>query len=248
MVTKKNLAFFTCLFMSSLLILWSCQSSESKKNAYDFPEGIGDPVFNVENVDSAINARKIEDSLNKADSFLFVDKNFLAAANIYRKYFDTMDAERECTLAMMYARGQGVKKDIAQSLTLLRKAANKGSGMAKNNIGFAYYKGTGVKKDYNLAMKWYLESVRDSIGIAMSNIGILYSNGYGVVKNCNAALSWFTRSANNGSIFGMNNLASMYLNGNCIKKDTSIAIQWLQRAIEKGDTTVMSQINKLKPS
>jgi len=71
----------------------------------------------------------------------------------------------------MYSNGDGVKKNDAEALRWIRRAADHGFGNAQNELGVLYEHGRGVQQDYAEAYFW------ESLKPAMSNSG-----GYGGVE------------------------------------------------------------------
>lgn len=64
------------------------------------------------------------------------------------------DAGAEYNLGVMYGKGQGVQKDLAEAVKWYRLAAAQGVGAAQSNLGQLYANGQGVSQDYVEAAKW----------------------------------------------------------------------------------------------
>lgn len=56
---------------------------------------------------------------------------------------------------LLWTGDAAVKKDAAQSLVWLRKAAEQGLGAAQYNLGVCLYNGVGTEKDEKQAMEWF---------------------------------------------------------------------------------------------
>lgn len=82
------------------------------------------------------NAKKAAKTLSK-----YASKSVLAAYHLSR----------------LYEQGNGVKKNTAQALTLLRKAAEGGVPEAQSLLASRLMKGEGMPLDYTEAAKWYLK-------------------------------------------------------------------------------------------
>lgn len=65
------------------------------------------------------------------------------------------DAYEQNNLGWMYARGQGVEKNLAEALRLFQESADQGNPYGQINLGLMYENGTGVKQDKAEAIKWY---------------------------------------------------------------------------------------------
>jgi uncharacterized protein YecT (DUF1311 family) len=84
------------------------------------------------------------------------------------------------------------------ALSLYEKAANRGYGMAQNNLGALYATGQGVPQNYPEALKWYRKAADQGIAMAQRNLGALYANGNGVPQDYSQAESWFRKAADQG--------------------------------------------------
>jgi len=68
---------------------------------------------------------------------------------------DRGNPQAEFDLAMMYATGNGVRKDPRTAFNLFHRAARKGNVEAKYCMGVNFEKGLGVIKQHELAHHWY---------------------------------------------------------------------------------------------
>ncbi|MEI9915081.1 MAG: tetratricopeptide repeat protein [Methylovirgula sp.] len=73
-------------------------------------------------------------------------QDYAEAAKWYRKAARSGIDIRRCSLALFYAKGQGVKQDFAEAATWYRKAADKGDVAAEVNLASLYLRGEGVVK------------------------------------------------------------------------------------------------------
>ncbi len=65
------------------------------------------------------------------------------------------DAQVQYNLGFMYANGEGVPEDDAESVYWYRKAAEQGHASAQYNLGAMYANGEGVPEDYVQAHAWF---------------------------------------------------------------------------------------------
>ena len=63
--------------------------------------------------------------------------------------------QAQFNLGLMYAKGQGVKKDLKEAVNWYKKAAERNLAKAQFYLGWMYENGLGVKKDLTEAIKWY---------------------------------------------------------------------------------------------
>ncbi len=117
------------------------------------------------------------------------------------------DAEATSNLGVMYAKGNGVKKDVAESIRLYRLAAAKGDAGAQYNLGWVYSQGDGVSKDLAEASKWLSLSSAQGFAKAQGLLGWMYSAGEGVTKDNLRAHMWLGLSAANENEGAKKNLA-----------------------------------------
>src|SRR5512137_2931812 len=83
------------------------------------------------------------------------------------------DAESQCNLGFIYAKGEGVPKDAAEAVKWFRKAAEQELASAQYNLGLMYAKGEGVPKDAAEAVKWFRGAAEQGLASAQYNLGLI---------------------------------------------------------------------------
>lgn len=84
------------------------------------------------------------------------DPNDLQPADILRRGAEQGDPKSQTTLAVIYAKGERVKRVYTEeAIGLLQKAAKQNHANAKFFLGLMSAIGQGVKRDYSEAVKWY---------------------------------------------------------------------------------------------
>ena len=83
-------------------------------------------------------------------------------------------------------------------MELFQLAADQGSTLAINDIGWVYYKGDGVEQDYNLAVKYFKEAAEQENMYALFNLGMCYQDGTGVEKDIEIAAELYQRAIDHG--------------------------------------------------
>ena len=78
-------------------------------------------------------------------------ESFLIASN-------NDDNRAMLVMGIIYANGDGVKRDQNRSLEWFLKSANNGNIYAFNKLGNIYASGVTVKQDYKKAFKWFHKS------------------------------------------------------------------------------------------
>lgn len=148
----------------------------------------------------------------------------------------TGDPESETTLALAYHDAVLLKRDDAESLRLLRKAADRGFMAAEESLGIFAETGIGIAKPApEEAIAWYEKAVQQGSLDAATNIALMYSGGIGVPKDPAKAITWFRQAAEGGDATAQYNLALMYARGNGIPQDYKEFIHWAAAA---GDQNV----------
>jgi hypothetical protein len=118
------------------------------------------------------------------------------------RYYDGArrgDAEAIYRLALRLSNGRGVRRNVAESLVWLRKAAAQNHAEAEYRLAAVYTNGAyGVPRDMEAGAKWLRRSARHGNADAQYALGSLYVDGQGVQRNAIKALQWIAEAARNG--------------------------------------------------
>jgi TPR repeat protein len=128
----------------------------------------------------------------------FEGKNYVEAANWFRRAADQGVAQAQFNLALMYLDGTGVRRDLAEAMKWFQEAANQGLPLAQNNLSAIYHQGLGVPQDDKEAFKW--ENLAASHGLAIAQLGLggMYHNGIGTSRDDIEAYKWISLAAAQG--------------------------------------------------
>ena len=129
------------------------------------------------------------------------------------------EPDGQCSLGVMYAKGEGVAQDYAEAVKWFRRAAEQGLAAAQNNLGASYDKGEGVAQDYAEAVKWYRRAAEQGLAAAQNNLGGMYDKGDGVVQDYAEAGKWYRLAAEQGLAEAQLNLGLMYYKGEGVGQD-----------------------------
>ena len=121
--------------------------------------------------------------------------NFTAAYKQWKPIAERGDANAQYNLALLYERGQGVRRDLTQAALWYRKSAEQGAAAAQCTLGNMYDLGEGVPKDYDEAMTWYRKAAGQGHAPAEVNLAILYYNAQGTKRDLVTAYAWLSRAA-----------------------------------------------------
>lgn len=147
---------------------------------------------------------------------------------------DRGDADAQFELAVMYARGEGVEKDVAKALEWGRRAAESGNVDAQFTIAGNYYYGNKVKTDYKIAYQWYSRAAEQGDKEAHAMIGQMHYFGNGRPKSSREAMKWFKKS--DEIPLSQYFIGLMHYEGDGVKKDIDEAIDWFRKGAEQDDS------------
>lgn len=97
---------------------------------------------------------------------------------------------------------QGRSADLANSVKLLKLAADRGHAKAMNNLVLAYLNGEGVKQSDSEAVAWAERLAERNIGMGYYHLGVFLEQGIGVKTDGKAALTYFRKAADLGNAQG----------------------------------------------
>ena len=135
-------------------------------------------------------------------------------------------------LGIRLGNGEGVTKNVTESLKWLRKAARAGDYCAASNIAITYRENGKLKA----AVKWFRKSITASDEDALVQLGIHYYWGKGVRKNPQAALRCFRRVTKAKNLCEASRedafffLGIAYFEGKGVRASIPKAIKLFQRA------------------
>jgi TPR repeat protein len=95
-------------------------------------------------------------------------------------------------VATRYFSGDGVTKDVAESLLWYRRAADQGFVIAVLNLADCYRKGEGVDKDGVEAVRWYEKALETEQCVSAFALGEMYAEGDAVETSIDDAERYFT--------------------------------------------------------
>ena len=146
----------------------------------------------------------------------------------------------------MYRSGEGVARDVGQSVAWFQKAADAGNASAMDYMGAMYRMGEGVPKDDRQAFSWYSKAAAAGNSVGMDALGQMYRNGWGVPQNYTEAVRWFGKAAGAGNASGMYHLGMMYENGWGVNRSPSDAMDYYRRAAAGGEREAVQKLADLQ--
>ncbi len=144
---------------------------------------------------------------------------------------ENTDNRAMLVIGIMYANGDGVKKDQKESFEWFEKSANAGNEHAWIKLGNIY----ASKEDYKKAFKWFQKAANVGNIKAAYNLGYFYTGGLGVKMDLKESLKWYEKASIAGNIDAQINLGFMYISGHGTKKDYKKAAYWIKKAKDTGN-------------
>ncbi|ORU93517.1 MAG: hypothetical protein A6F70_05805 [Cycloclasticus sp. symbiont of Bathymodiolus heckerae] len=126
------------------------------------------------------------------------------AREIWLMLAEKNNASALINLANLYEQGQGVERDLKQSVAWLRQAADLGDVRGQYQLAMAYEKGLGVDRDLHQAAYWLEKAAEQGDETAQFNLGVMLATNYGegLTTSSNeqrqSAVKWLTQADENG--------------------------------------------------
>lgn len=155
------------------------------------------------------------------------------------------DARAQHDLAVLYATGKGVGRDMKEAASWFREAAIQGVSNAQYNLGVLYEQGDGVVKDEVRALLWYHSAAEQGHPLAQYNLGIFHAEGRGIPLSFGEAARWFQRAADQGVAKAMYNLGIMTEEGLGVPPNTALAESWFNQAADLGNEDAILRLSEL---
>lgn len=175
-----------------------------------------------------------------------VKRNFLTAANWYKRALRQGDVEATYRLARLVHRGGG---KLAQSpdlaAQLYRRAAQQGHSGAQNWLGFCYQFGFGLTRDYARAVNWYRKAAEQGDAGAQNNLGMLYLSGKGVSRDLLKAAQLFRAAVKKRYAWAENNLGGLYEMGWGVRRNPKRARDLYRSAAASGNAQAKKNLKRL---
>src|SRR5262245_53680418 len=144
------------------------------------------------------------------------------------------DPKVQYEAGMAYLTGQGVAKDPAEAVRLLRQAALRGYAEAQVQLGVCTQQGYGVARDPAQALNWFRRAAEQGNARGQLQVAFAYWRGQGVAPDLKEAIAWFQKAAENGHPKAQAELGIAYREGRGVAADPEQAAFWLGLAARNG--------------
>jgi len=162
----------------------------------------------------------------------FKNKDYAEAYRQWKAAAEGGDAEAQFDLAILYAQGLGVTRDLGVAMRWYRSAAEQGNAQAQFAMGQIYSRGWGAPSDTTDAMRWMQMANDPNSDGSPTNWSRI--EGYGLQRDDAQAAYWYRQAAEKGHVEAQYNLARLYATGSGVTRDQEAALHWMRAAASQG--------------
>ena len=152
-------------------------------------------------------------------------QNLLAALTQAR------EPEADCMAALLL---RDIRRDTAQALPLLLRAAQNGSPRAQWELGNMLLEGKGTAQNSRQAAEWYRRAAVQGFAPAQYNLGICCERGLGLRASLPEAAVWYERAADQDYPEAQYSLGNLLMRGDGVVKNPARAATLFRAAAEQG--------------
>jgi len=183
---------------------------------------------------SAVSARQVND-LGPALA-AYQQGDYQQAYQLFEPLAIRGDHGAEFYLALMCHNGQGVERDVDETLKWLRRSASGGEPAALTLLGRFYAAGGhGVEQSFSSARRYWGKAAKRGDVEAQVLLAQLYSSGEAGRPQLTKAVQWWKKAARQGHADSQYRLGMMYeMGGGGLKKSARQAKGWWQKAAAQG--------------
>ena len=224
-----------------------------ESNNLEFPESLSKKIYEIIFSDIFMAAEKQAKNGNAKAAYLLAEKaarkNDYKTANMWYKIAAKKNHSGAINnLAVNYAKGKGLEKNVSKAIELYTKAASLGSKYAQQTLGHRYVHGRGVEKNIKKGIEYYKQSAKQGHAKAAYELAELYRKGTMVVKDYHKSLeNYHIAASGRKSLYNKvpkarSWIGYFYEKGFAVKKDVNEAFKWYLRAANQGDLYAQSQL------
>jgi TPR repeat protein len=168
---------------------------------------------------------------------LIVKRSAAKAAQWFRRAAEHGCGPAQNNLGILLSNGNGLRKNVEESLFWLRRAFRAGDSCAAQNIAITYRE----NGDLKTAFKWFRKAAGAGDGDALIQLGIHYYWGKGVRRNPRAAVRCFRAAKKVKNVSGMGRddayffLGIAYREGRGVRASIPNARKFFKQANIDGD-------------
>lgn len=162
-------------------------------------------------------------------------QDFTAAAAHYRAAAELRHHSAELRYGIALLVGRGVKQDVFNGESWLRRAGLAGETQAAAMVGDLYTRAGPVPPNYFEAAIWFRRAAEGGHAGAARALAQLHLRGAGVFRDTREATRWFRQAVELGDADAMTDLAQIALTRQAPAADRQATFVWFQRKAEAGD-------------
>ncbi len=151
------------------------------------------------------------------------------------------DPAAQYDVALMYANGVGVGKNISQTFTWTKTAAEKGHPAAQYLLGSAYFGGLGTPKNEQKALSCFLKAYEHGSEKAAFKLAKVVATEQPAL-----AFQFALEAAEKGLAEAQFNVGECYAAGIGVEADMYQARAWYERAAEQGQAPALYALGQLQ--
>lgn len=161
----------------------------------------------------------------------------------YQKAAEKCHSESMKNLGVMYQYGQGVQRNVKESLKWYIQAASYGDENAQCCVGNLFcYGEEEIPVDYNEAIKWYKLSANYGYGPAQIELGRCYYYGRGVEPDMKMAADCFRKAAEQDNDEAQRLLSVCYSEGIGVEQSNEERLVWLQKSADNRNVDALVEL------
>lgn len=144
--------------------------------------------------------------------------------------------EQEISLAEAYFYGrEGKEQDLKEAVKHYTLAAEAGSDLAQDSLGYCYLRGFGCEQSDEKAAQYFALAAEQGNLASMSNLAYCYLNGKGVKPNRRYGFQLALKAARKGHVASQRMVGECYMIGLGVDRDEKAGSVWLDLAAGQGD-------------
>lgn len=164
----------------------------------------------------------------------YKSKNFIAATEWLQAAAAHDHAEAQCTLAMCFRFGIGVKKDVKRAFELFMQAANQDLPVAQYELARCYEKGIGCEASLSKSIRHLRRSAQNGFTDAQYRLGHKYMTGCGVSQSLQKGFKLIHEAAIHEHPLAQYELGKCYEKGISIPCNYGLASEWYRSSAKLG--------------
>ncbi len=162
------------------------------------------------------------------------EQDFIQAAILFQESALLGNTTAQWMLGLMCLNGEGMKRNMEQSLDWLAIAAQLGHPEAQFYLGLMYDRGYGTARNADNAHHWYTRSAEQGLASAQFALGDMYRRGDGRKADPKVARDWFEKAAEQGDAYSQYIAGILYLDDTGGGTNSPRAIELLEKAAAQG--------------